>query len=107
LPAGVSAPDSPEAKHAAPHLGYKTRVITLAAGPACSSISCTRTGSSTSKSSALSETTINNPLDLQRTKGLDTLPHLRTIGRQINAKLLDIKRVADGAIVNGRLDVGQ
>jgi len=44
------------------------------------------------------ETTINNPLDFQRTKGLDTLPHLRAIGRQINAKLLDVERVADGAI---------
>jgi hypothetical protein len=28
----------------------------------------------------------------------DTLPHLRTIGRQINAKLLEVERVADGAI---------
>jgi len=44
------------------------------------------------------ETTINNPLDFQRTKGLDTLPHLRTIGRQINAKWLDVERVGDGAI---------
>jgi hypothetical protein len=44
------------------------------------------------------ETTINDPLDFQRTKGLETLPHLRTIGRQINAKLLKTERVADGAI---------
>jgi hypothetical protein len=44
------------------------------------------------------ETTINDPLDFQRTKGLETLPHLRAIGRQINAKLLNIERVADGAI---------
>jgi len=44
------------------------------------------------------ETTIDDPLDSQRTKGLDTLPHLRAIGRQINAKLLDIERVADGAL---------
>jgi hypothetical protein len=44
------------------------------------------------------ETTINDPLDFQRTKGLDTLPHLRAIGQQINAKLLDVERVADGAI---------
>ena len=44
------------------------------------------------------ETTINDPLDFQRTKGLDTLPHLRAIGRQINTKLLNIERVTDGAI---------
>jgi hypothetical protein len=44
------------------------------------------------------ETTINDPLDFQRTKGLDTLPHLRAIGRQINTKLLDTESVADGAI---------
>jgi len=43
-------------------------------------------------------TTINDPLDFQRTKGLDTLPHLRAIGQQINAKLLDIERAADGVI---------
>ena len=44
------------------------------------------------------ETTINDPLDFQRTKGLDTLPHLRAIGRQINTKLLNVERIADGAI---------
>ena len=44
------------------------------------------------------ETTINDPLDFQRTKALDTLPHLRAIGRQINTKLLNTERVADGAI---------
>jgi hypothetical protein len=37
-------------------------------------------------------------LDFQRTKGLDTLPHLRAIGRQINTKWLDVERVADGVI---------
>jgi hypothetical protein len=31
-------------------------------------------------------------------KGLATRPHLRAIGRQINAKLMDVERVADGVI---------
>jgi hypothetical protein len=44
------------------------------------------------------EITINDPLVFQRTKGLDTLPHLRAIGRRINTKLLDSERVADGAL---------
>ena len=44
------------------------------------------------------ETTISDPLDLQRTKGLQTLPHLRTIGRQSNAKLLELERAADGVL---------
>jgi hypothetical protein len=44
------------------------------------------------------ETTINDPLDFQRTKGLDTLPHLRAIGRQINAKILETERLGEGAI---------
>ena len=33
-----------------------------------------------------------------RTKGLDTLPHLRAIGQQINARLLDIERVTDEVV---------
>ena len=44
------------------------------------------------------ETTINDPLDFQRTKALDTLPHLRAIGRQINTRLLEVERVADGVL---------
>src|SRR5262249_34170989 len=44
------------------------------------------------------ETTINDPLDFQRTKGLDTLPHLRRIGQQINTKLLAVERLAEGTL---------
>jgi hypothetical protein len=44
------------------------------------------------------ETTINDPLDFQRTKGLDTLPQLRAIGQQINARLLEVEQVADGTL---------
>jgi hypothetical protein len=44
------------------------------------------------------ETTINDPLDFQRTKALETLPQLRRIGQQINAKLLDVERLAEGTL---------
>jgi hypothetical protein len=44
------------------------------------------------------ETTINDPLDFQRTKALDTLPHLRTIGQQINARLLEVEQVTDATL---------
>jgi hypothetical protein len=36
-------------------------------------------------------------LDFQRPQGLATSPHLRAIGQQINARLLDLEQAADGA----------
>jgi hypothetical protein len=44
------------------------------------------------------ETTINDPLDFQRTKGLESLPHLRAIGQHINTRLLELERLADGVL---------
>lgn len=83
-----------------PDLGYKTRVITYGVAPSLHvEFKHSHVKQYFKEQRALrTETTINDPLDFQRTKGLDTLPHLRTIARQINAKLLDVERVADGAI---------
>jgi hypothetical protein len=83
-----------------PELGYKTRVITYGVAPSLHvDFKHSHVKQYFKKQRALrTETTINDPLDFQRTKGLDTLPHLRTVGRQINAKLLEVERVADGAL---------
>jgi hypothetical protein len=83
-----------------PGLGYKTRVITYGVAPSLHvEFKHSHVKQYFKEQRALrTETTINDPLDFQRTKGLDTLPHLRTIGRQINAKLLEVERVADGAM---------
>jgi hypothetical protein len=83
-----------------PDLGYKTRVITYGVAPSLHvEFKHSHVKQYFKEQRALrTETTINDPLDFQRTKGLETLPHLRTIGRQINAKLLETERVADGAI---------
>jgi hypothetical protein len=83
-----------------PDLGYKTRVITMGVAPSLHvEFKHSHVKQYFKEHRALrTETTINDPLDFQRTKALDTLPHLRAIGRQINTKLLDIERVADGAL---------
>jgi hypothetical protein len=83
-----------------PDLGYKTRVITYGVAPSLHvEFKHSHVKQYFKEQRALrTETTINDPLDFQRTKGLDTLPHLRAIGRQINTRLLDVERVADGVI---------
>jgi hypothetical protein len=83
-----------------PGLGYKTRVITRGVAPSLHvEFKHSHVKQYFKEERALrTETTINDPLDFQRTKGLQTLPHLRTIGRQSNAKLLEIERVADGVL---------
>jgi hypothetical protein len=83
-----------------PDLGYKTRVITYGVAPSLHvEFKHSHVKQYFKEQRALrTETTINDPLDFQRTKALDTLPHLRAIGRQINAKLLEVERIADGAV---------
>jgi hypothetical protein len=83
-----------------PDLGYKTRVITMGVAPSLHvEFKHSHVKQYFKEHRALrTETTINDPLDFQRTKALDTLPHLRAIGRQINTKLLDTERVAEGAL---------
>jgi len=83
-----------------PDLGYKTRVITRGVAPSLHvEFKHSHVKQYFKEQRALrTETTINDPLDFQRTKALDTLPHLRMIGRQINTKLLDVERAAEGVI---------
>lgn len=82
-----------------PDLGYKTRVITVGVAPSLHvEFKHSHVKQYFKEYRALrTETTINDPLDFQRTKGLDTLPNLRTIGEQINNRLLEVEQVADGA----------
>jgi hypothetical protein len=40
------------------------------------------------------ETTFNDPTDVQPTKSLATLPHLREVGQAINARLLETERLS-------------
>jgi hypothetical protein len=81
-----------------PGLGYKTRVITVGVAPSLHvEFKHSHVKQYFKDYRALrTETTINDPLDFQRTKGLETLPHLRAIGQQINARLLAVEQVADG-----------
>ena len=83
-----------------PGLGYKTRIITYGVSPSLHvEFKHSHVKQYFKEQRALrTETTINDPLDFQRTKGLDTLSHLRAIGRQINTKLLEVERIADGAM---------
>jgi hypothetical protein len=82
-----------------PALGYKTRVITRGVAPSLHvEFKHAHVKQYFKQERALrTETTINDPLDFQRTKALATLPHLRAVGQQINAKLLEVERIADAA----------
>jgi hypothetical protein len=46
-----------------------------------------------------SETTFNDPTDVQPTKALATLPHLREVGRQINTRLLEAEQLSQAWLV--------
>jgi hypothetical protein len=83
----------------APELGYKTRVITRGVAPSLHvEFKHAHVKQYFKEERALrTETTINDPLDFQRTKGLETLPRLRSIGHRINTRLLDVEQVADDA----------
>ena len=81
-----------------PTLGYKTRVITRGVAPSLHvEYKHSHVKQYFKEERALrTETTINDPRDFLRTKGLDTLPALRAVGQRINAKLLEAERLADG-----------
>jgi hypothetical protein len=68
-----------------PNFGYKTRVITRGVAPSLHiEFKHSHVKQYFKEERALrTETTINDPLDFQRTKALDTVPYLRSIGRQI------------------------
>lgn len=88
-----------------PRLGYKTRVITSGVAPSLHiEFKHSHVKQYFKEQRALrTETTINDPLDFQRTKGLETLPNLRHIGQRINTKLLELEQVADGALPRASL----
>jgi hypothetical protein len=88
-----------------PDLGYKTRVITYGVAPSLHvEFKHSHVKQYFKEQRALrTETTINDPLDFQRTKSLHTLPQLRHIGQQINVKLLQVERLADGGMPRASL----
>lgn len=47
------------------------------------------------------ETTINDPLDFIPAKGLRNLPHLQTIARNVNRRLLEVERVSQNCAMSG------
>jgi hypothetical protein len=83
-----------------PDLGYKTRVINHGVAPSLHvEFKHSHVKQYFKEHRALrTETTINDPLDFGRTKGLATLPRLRHIGQQINTKLLEVERLAEAAM---------
>jgi len=78
-----------------PRGGYHTRVITSGVAPSLHiAYKHTDIKQYFKEQRALrTETTINDPKDFQPTKALSTLDHLRTIGKQINTRLLDTERL--------------
>lgn len=78
-----------------PRAGYHTRVITTGVAPSLHiAYKHTDIKQYFKEGRALrTETTINDAKDFQPTKALATLDHLRTIGQQINNRLLDAERL--------------
>ena len=83
-----------------PDLGYKTRVITLGVAPSLHvAFKRSHVKQYFKEGWALrTETTFNDPTDVQPTKALATLPNLRHVGQQINAQLLETQRLANDAV---------
>ena len=80
----------------APLHGYRTRVITDGVNPSLHiEYKHSHVKQYFKENRALrTETTVNDPEDFEVRKGLINLPHLRRIGRQVNAKLLEMERVS-------------
>jgi hypothetical protein len=78
-----------------PRGGYHTRVITTGVAPSLHiAYKHTDIKQYFKEQHALrTETTINDAKDFQPTKALSTFGHLRTIGQQINNRLLDVERL--------------
>lgn len=80
----------------APRFGYRTRVITRGVAPSLHvDFKKSHVKQYFKEGWALrTETTFNDPTDVQPTKALETLPHLREVGHQINARLLETERLS-------------
>jgi hypothetical protein len=79
-----------------PRRGYRTRVITAGVAPTLHvSYKHLDLKQYFKEGCGLRiETTFNDPTDVQPTKALETLPHLREVGSQINARLLEVEHLS-------------
>jgi hypothetical protein len=75
--------------------GYRTRVITAGVAPSLHvAYKHSHVKQYFKEGCALrTETTINNPLDFQSTKAVQTLANLRECGQRVNARLLEVEQV--------------
>jgi hypothetical protein len=84
-----------------PTRGYRTRVITAGVTPTLHvSFKHSDLKQYFKDYGIRTETTFNDPTDVQRTKGLATLPNLREVGRRINQRLLDTERLSHSFAVS-------
>ena len=83
-----------------PH-GYRTRVITAGVNPSLHVAYKRSTVKQYFKEGRAlrTETTINNPRDFSARKSIDQLPYLRSLGAQINRKLLEVERVSHQCVL--------
>jgi hypothetical protein len=86
----------------APRRGYRTRVITQGVNPSLHiEYKKSQVKQYFKEERALrTETTINDPGDFQVNKGLENLPHLVNLGRQIDRKLLEVERVSHHCLLS-------
>jgi hypothetical protein len=84
-----------------PAQGYRTRVITAGVNLSLHVAYKRSTVKQYFKEERAlrTETTINNPGDFSARKSIDQLPYLRTIGAQINRKLLEVERVSHQCVL--------
>ena len=90
-----------------PTFGYRSRVITSGVNPSLHiEYKRSHVKQYFKEERALrTETTINDPGDFGVNKGLRNLTHLRSIGEQINRKLLEVERVSQNcALTQDALD---
>jgi hypothetical protein len=84
-----------------PKRGYRTRVIIAGVTPTLHvSFKHSDLKQYFKDPGIRTETTFNDPTDVQRTKGLATLPNLREVGRRINQRLLDTERLSHSFAVS-------
>jgi hypothetical protein len=84
-----------------PTRGYRTRVITTGVTPTLHvNFKHSDLKQYFKRWGIRTETTFNDPTDVQRTKGLTTLPNLREVGGKINQRLLDAERVSHSFAVS-------
>jgi hypothetical protein len=85
-----------------PKHGYRTRVITNGVSPSLHiTYKHTDIKQYFKENRGLrTESTINDPADFYVNKGLSNLPHLRSLGEQINRKLLEVERISQNCVLS-------